>query len=222
MVYENYQFILEQIQKLRPENTPTLIAVSKKQPLTKITEALKSGISVFGENQIKEGIEKFSELKPNYPNLELHHIGPLQTGTLRKLFGIFSFAHGVGTKNGLEELIKQANSRQSKIKYFLQVNLSLEDTKSGFTVNELLSILRTLHTFRSDYAEFHGFMTMGPASGDLGITRSIFRELNQIRNDYAPNAKLSMGMSGDYLVAAEEGSDYIRVGSAIFGERIII
>lgn len=221
MVYENYQFILEQIKKIRPTNTPQLIAVSKKQPLSKIQEALSAGLRVFGENQIKEGIEKFSSLQNTFPNLELHHIGPVQSGSLRKLFGLFSFTHGVGSESSLEELIKQANTRKSKIKYLLQVNLSLEDTKSGFEKEGLLKILHSIPEYNSDYAEFHGLMTMGPSNGDLGITRSIFRELNKLRNEYVPNAKLSMGMSGDYLIAAEEGSDYIRVGSAIFGERIL-
>lgn len=221
MVHENYQFILEQIQKIRPTNTPRLIAVSKKQPLSKIEEALASGLRVFGENQIKEGIEKFSSIQNTFTDLELHHIGPVQSGTIRKLFGLFSFTHGVGSESSLEELVKQASARKSKIKYFLQVNLSLEDSKSGFEREHLLRILPSISKYNSDYAEFHGLMTMGPSNGDLGITRNIFRNLNQIRNEYVPNAKLSMGMSGDYLIAAEEGSDYIRVGSAIFGERIL-
>ena len=130
MVHENYQFILEQIQKIRPTNTPRLIAVSKKQPLSKIEEALTSGLRVFGENQIKEGIEKFSGLQNTYQDIELHHIGPVQSGSLRKLFGLFSFTHGVGSESSLEELFKQANARQSKIKYLLQVNLSLQNLVS--------------------------------------------------------------------------------------------
>jgi pyridoxal phosphate enzyme (YggS family) len=221
LIFENYQYILEQIKKIRPQNTPKLVAVSKKQPLLKIEEALLSGIRSFGENQVKEGIEKFSGLIETYPDIELHHIGPVQTGTVRKLFGLFAFTHGVGSENALEELVKQANARKSKIKYFLQVNLSLEDTKSGFEKLELLKILKSISRYNSDYALFYGLMTMGPTDGESISTRNVFKELNQIRFDYCPNAKLSMGMSGDYLIAAEEGSDYIRVGSAIFGERLI-
>ncbi len=221
MVKDNYQFIFEQIKKLRPENTPTLIAVSKKQPHVKIKDALIGGIRIFGENQIKEGIEKFQELIKVYPDIEIHHIGPVQTGTIRKLFGLFKFTHGVGSESALLELIKQANNRKVQIKYFLQVNLSLEDTKSGFEKKDLLAILQNISNYKSDFAEFHGLMTMGPSSGEPILTRNIFRQLNQIRNDFSPKAKLSMGMSGDYLIAAEEGSDYIRVGSAIFGERIM-
>lgn len=221
MIRENYEFILEQINKVRPENTPKLIAVSKKQPITKIQDALENGICFFGENQIKEGIEKFQGLTSVYPKLELHHIGPVQTGTIRKLFGLFSYTHGVGTKNALLELIKQANQRKTRIYFFLQANLTLEDTKSGFVVKELMEILNEIINISSEYAIFHGLMTMGPSSGEPVLTRKVFRELNQIRNDFCPTAKLSMGMSGDYLIAAEEGSDYIRVGSAIFGERIL-
>jgi uncharacterized pyridoxal phosphate-containing UPF0001 family protein len=86
LVKENYQFILDQIKKLRPENTPKLIAVSKKQPQEKITEALNGGIRCYGENQIKEGLDKFLPIQDKYPDLEIHHIGPVQSGTLRKLF----------------------------------------------------------------------------------------------------------------------------------------
>ena len=111
MINENYQFILEQIRKIRPQNTPKLIAVSKKQPLSKINEALNSGLRIFGENQIKEGIEKFSDLQTKFPDLELHHIGPVQSGNLRKLFGLFTYTHGVGSLSSLEELIKQAPTR---------------------------------------------------------------------------------------------------------------
>ncbi len=221
MIYENYQFIFEQLKKIRPENTPKLIAVSKKQPLSKIMEALNSGIQSFGENQIKEGIEKFETLQNTYPKLELHHIGPVQSGTLRKLFGLYSFTHGVGSENNLNELVKQANTRKVNIKYFLQVNLSLEDSKSGFERENLLKTITSIANYKSDYAEFYGLMTMGPSNSDLLRTRNIFRELNQIRNDHCPTKKLSMGMSGDYLIAAEEGSDYVRVGSAIFGDRIL-
>ena len=148
MVKENYQFIFEQIKKLRPENTPTLIAVSKKQPQEKIMEALKGSVRIFGENQIKEGIEKFQGLIDVYPDIEIHHIGPVQTGTIRKLFGLFTFTHGVGSENALLELIKQANNRKVQIKYFLQVNLSLEDTKSGFEKKDLLAILQNISNYK--------------------------------------------------------------------------
>jgi pyridoxal phosphate enzyme (YggS family) len=221
LVKENYQFILDQIKKLRPENTPKLIAVSKKQPQEKITEALNGGIRCYGENQIKEGLDKFLPIQDKYPDLEIHHIGPVQSGTLRKLFGLFSFTHGVGSESTLKELVNQANKRQVKIKYFLQANLSLEDTKSGFEKKELIEIIKSIDNYKSDFAEFHGLMTMGPSSGEAVLTRKIFKELNQIRNDFCPSARLSMGMSGDYPIAVEEGSDYIRVGSAIFGERIL-
>ncbi len=221
MVKENYQIIFDQIKRLRPENTPKLITVSKKQPQEKISEALDGGLRCFGENQIKEGIEKFQSLKEIYPDLDIHHIGPVQTGTIRKLFGLFAFTHGVGSENALVELIKQANSRKAQIKYFLQVNLSLEGTKSGFEKVNLLKVLKSISNYKSEFAEFHGLMTMGPSSGEPALTKKIFKELNQIRNEFCPSAKLSMGMSGDYQIAAEEGSDYIRVGSAIFGERIL-
>ena len=99
------------------------------------------------------------------------------------------------------------------------MNLSLEDSKSGFTKSEFISLIKNLSEYNTEFAKFHGFMTMGPESGDPILTRKIFQELALIRSEYSPDAKLSMGMSGDYKIALEEGSDYLRIGSAIFGNR---
>lgn len=210
---------MDEINLFRPSNPPQLIAVSKTYPKRIIQEAIESGISVFGENKITEALEKFSDLKIQNPSLEIHHIGPVQSGTLKKLFGVFSFTHGVGSLSSLKELCRVAQNKKTLIKYFLQVNLSLEDSKSGFTKSEIISLLQNLSEYNTEFSKFHGLMTMGPESADPIVTRKIFQELALIRTEYSPDAKLSMGMSGDYKIALEEGSDYLRIGSAIFGNR---
>lgn len=215
-IIKQYNQIRETINKLRPKNPPEIIAVSKKQPLEKIIEAHKSGIQKFGENYIQEAIEKFREL----PSVELHHIGPLQKNNIKKLFPLFSYTHGICSESVLIELNKQAEKRKHLIRFFLQANLTEETSKSGLKRVELIHLLKNISIYQNDYTKFIGLMTMGPSDENPLITRKTFRELYNIRNDYTDNAKLSMGMSGDYQIAIEEGSDYVRIGSLIFGERL--
>ena len=218
MYFDIYQNILDEIKSIRPKNPPNLIAVSKTYPTEVIHQAHKEGIQIFGENKIKEGIEKFSDLRKNN-KIELHHIGPLQTGTLKKLFGNFEFTHGVGSLSALFELKKQAEQKKILIHFFLQANLTDEDTKSGFEKKDLIEQIKIELDQRNQYCKFHGLMTMGPSDGNMEVTKNVFSTLNEIRIKYCPDQFLSMGMSGDYKIATENGSDYIRVGSAIFGKR---
>lgn len=217
-----YKAIVKQVKDIcRGMNrldVPEIIAVSKKHQVIK--EAIKSGIYLFGENKIQEAIEKFSPLKEEGLQFELHHIGPLQSGNLRKLFGLFSVTHGAGSISSLLELIKHAEKNKVMMKYFIQVNLTGEDSKSGMVKKDLLKFLPDLEKYKSEYCMPIGLMTIGPADQDIIRTRSVFRELKTIRDDFFPQGKLSMGMSGDYRIAIEEGSDFLRIGTAIFGERL--
>lgn len=215
-ITKNLEFIQSTLKKA---NKPiTLIAVSKTKPIELIEEAILAGQRVFGENKIKEGIEKFSGLKEKY-SLELHHLGPVQSGSSKKLFGIFDFTHGVSSLSSLENLQKESEKYKKLLKYFLQVNLTDEDSKNGFEESELLKILPSSSLYETEFLKLEGLMTMGPSSGEEKLTRQAFFRLNDIRNTFLPQAKLSMGMSGDYSLAIAEGTDYIRVGSLIFGER---
>jgi pyridoxal phosphate enzyme (YggS family) len=195
-----------------------LIAVSKTKPLSLIEEAIRANHLTFGENKIKEGIEKFQTLKENY-KISLHHLGPVQSGTARKLFGIFDYTHGVSSTSTLDGLLKDSEKIKKNLRYFLQVNLTGEDSKNGFSEKDLDSLLGKISHWESEFLRFEGLMTMGPTSEDPIQTRKVFAKLNQIRKEKIPTAKLSMGMSGDYPIALEEGSDYIRVGSLLFGSR---
>ncbi|MDV6236494.1 YggS family pyridoxal phosphate-dependent enzyme [Leptospira ellisii] len=219
-VAERYFRIQEELRNLRPDDPPVLIAVSKFQPLEKIKEAAEGGVIHFGENRIQEGLEKFAQWIRLEPNpLTLHHIGPVQSGTLRKLFSGYSYAHGVGTEGAIAELAARAQKEKKRIRFFLQANLTGENAKHGFAKRDLISILEKRETFSNPYCSLEGMMTMGPSDGDPVRTREVFRELRTIRENYYPAGKLSMGMSGDYRIALEEGSDFVRIGSAIFGER---
>lgn len=218
-ILQNFLRIQHEIEGINSSKKCRIISVSKKQPQKFVRDALNSGIKEFGENKIQEGIEKFLPLKEEGFELELHHIGPVQTGTLRKLFGVFSFTHGVTSESSLIALLKESEKRKKSIGYFLEANLTDERSKSGFSKDALCEILKRISEYQGEYCFFAGLMTMGPSDGNVTKTREVFRELNSIRNVYCPNAKCSMGMSGDYKIAVEEGSDIVRIGTAIFGQR---
>jgi pyridoxal phosphate enzyme (YggS family) len=212
--WENLQNRLSILQK-----QPQVIAVSKTKPISLIREACESKILTFGENRIQEAIEKFTPLQKEGIPFELHHIGPVQSGTLKKLFGLFRYTHGVGSLSTLEELSKKSEKVSSKLGFFLQVNLTQENSKHGFSEDEIINLLPRVSQFETEYLEFSGLMTIGPTNGDKEWTRKVFQKLFQIREAYCPGKKISMGMSGDFEIALEEGTDIIRVGSLLFGNR---
>ncbi len=103
--------------------------------------------------------------------------------------------------------------------FFLQVNLTQEDSKHGFSESEIINLLPRISQYETEHLEFSGLMTMGPTNEDKDLTRTVFRRLFQIREEYCVGKKISMGMSGDFEIALEEGTDIIRVGSLLFGTR---
>lgn len=214
---ENWKNLQAEVYQKNPN--VKIVAVSKTYPQEIVEQAISIGIFAFGENRIQEGIQKFQPLKEKGLQFELHHIGPLQTGTLKKLFGLFSFTHGVGSISSLEELSKQSQKQKHYLGFFLQVNLTEEPQKHGFSCSELLKFIPTIPKYETEFLKWEGLMTMGPTSEDPVLTRKVFAELQQIRKEYCPSKKLSMGMSGDYPIALEEGTDILRIGSKIFGKR---
>jgi pyridoxal phosphate enzyme (YggS family) len=211
------------LKKRFPDRSFTLIAVSKTKPYEIVREAYLQGIRNFGENYIPEAINKFSLLREEFPesrdSVTLHHIGPTQSGTIRKLFGIFQFTHGVGSFSSLSELSKRAEKEKIKIQFFLQCNLTKEDTKHGFLIEEILEKKDLLFGSENEFCKWVGFMGMGPSDGKEAGTKLAFQTLANLRNEHFPDKKLSMGMSGDFEWAMELGADYLRIGSMIFGER---
>ncbi len=217
-VQENLSRIRAELQIL--PYPPKLIAVSKKKPLNAVKDALLAGQKIFGENQIKEAIEKFSSLYESGTEFELHHLGKVQSGTLKKLFGFFHFTHGVCSESSLKELSRQSEKSKKSLSFFLEANLLDEQSKQGLNRMELLNILNKIRSYETDYLKFAGLMTMGPADENPTETKRAFSELRKIRDEFCPNSALSMGMSGDYKIAIEEKTDYIRIGTSIFGNRI--
>ena len=213
---------LQKIKNSIPKNV-TLVAVSKTKPITAIIEAYKAGQKIFGENKIQEMAQKYQELPKD---IEWHMIGHLQRNKVKYMASFVSLIHGVDSFKTLKEINKQASKHNRIINCLLQVKIAKEDTKFGLAYDDILQILNAEEFLNLKNIKIIGLMGMASFVEDKTIIRNEFKTLktyfNHLKNYSSDNFKLttiSMGMSGDYQIAIEEGSTLIRVGSAIFGER---
>jgi len=218
--------IAENINELR-EQLPSqvrLIAVSKTKPVSDLREAYDAGQRIFGENYVQELTEK-QPLLP--PDIEWHFIGHLQSNKVKYIAPFVQSIHGVDSFKLLKEISKQAVKNNRTIHCLLQVHIAKEESKFGFSADELRAELQTFDP--SDYPgiALAGLMGMASFTSDEALIRSEFKTLKQVFDELAsgpfnnlPSFKeLSMGMSSDWRIAVEEGSTLIRVGSSIFGRR---
>jgi len=213
---------LQKIKNSIPKNV-TLVAVSKTKPITAIIEAYEAGQKTFGENKIQEMAQKYQELPKD---IEWHMIGHLQRNKVKYMASFVSLIHGVDSFKTLKEINKQAFKHNRIINCLLQVKIAKEDTKFGLAYDDILQILNAEEFLNLKNIQIIGLMGMASFVEDKTIIRNEFKTLktyfNHLKNYSSDNFKpttISMGMSGDYQIAIEEGSTLIRVGSAIFGER---
>ncbi|KFC22014.1 YggS family pyridoxal phosphate-dependent enzyme [Epilithonimonas lactis] len=210
----NYQNILSQL----PENVK-LVTVSKTNPAEKIKEVYDLGQRAFGENKVQELLEK----QPVLPNdIEWHLIGHLQTNKVKFVAGFISMIESVDSEKLLKEIDKEALKNERKINVLLQVKIAKEETKFGLTVEEAKDIFNKFLNGNYPNIDIKGLMGMASFVDDetqireeFGVLKQLFDELSSLK----PLETLSMGMSGDFPLAIECGSNSVRVGSAIFGER---
>ena len=226
MIKENLKYIEDEIKKVCEKenidkNTCTLIAVSKTKPIELIKEAYDYGIRDFGENKVQEILEKYEQLPKD---IRWHMIGHLQTNKVKMILDKVEYIHSIDSLKLANVIDKEAKKKGIIVKGFLELNIVGEETKFGFSVEELNSIIEELAIFGN--LRIIGLMIVAPFVDIAEKNREIFKKMKKIAVDI--NAKkihnveiseLSMGMSGDYLVAIEEGSTFVRVGSSIFGER---
>ena len=190
-----------------------LIAVSKKQSKEKIIELLECGHRSFGENQIQEIESKWPAIKENFPDVNLSFIGSIQSRKVKKICELCDVIHSVDREK-IVKLISELKSQGMNIpKLFLQVNIGLESQKSGIHPNEVKDFIET--SLNKYHISFEGLMCLPPEGKD---PKEYFDKLKDLSFSNKLE-KLSMGMSGDYLIALESGTTHIRVGSSIFGER---
>ncbi|MEW6381820.1 MAG: YggS family pyridoxal phosphate-dependent enzyme [bacterium] len=224
-IKENWQRIKERIDRaaLRAGRSPeeiTLVAVSKKQSMEKIRQAVDAGARVLGENYVQEAQEKIP-LLTGYP-IEWHLIGHLQSNKVKLAVPLFTLIHTVDSLE-LARLISQRAQREGKIQSILiQINMAGEESKSGIAPQEAGEMAGQI--IKLPHLSLEGLMTIPPEVDDPEKVRPYFAGLRDVRdqlNRYLPSPlkTLSMGMSHDFEVAIEEGATLVRVGSAIFGPR---
>ncbi|MDA7803105.1 YggS family pyridoxal phosphate-dependent enzyme [Crocinitomix sp.] len=219
MIKENLQRIKSSIPA-----TVTLVAVSKTKPQALLEEAYAAGQRHFGENRVQELEWKFEALPKD---IQWHMIGHLQSKKVKKIAAFVHLIHGVDSFKLLTEINKQAEKFDRTIDCLLQFHIAQEATKFGFDMTEAEEMLNNPEFFALKNVRIVGVMGMATFTDNESIVRAEFTSLVEIFNDlksnqfkHAPYFKeISMGMSGDYLIAIEEGSTMVRVGSAIFGER---
>ncbi len=197
-------------------NKVTLVAVSKTKPNTDILEAYQAGQRIFGENKVQELAQKAGELPKD---IAWHMIGHLQTNKVKFIAPFVSLIHAVDSLKLLKEINKRAEQNNRIIDCLLQVHIATESSKFGFGINEVKSTLNQTKEFQN--IKIVGLMGMATFTYDTQQVAQEFKNLktvfDSIKNDHITT--LSMGMSGDYNLAIEQGSTMVRVGSAIFGHR---
>lgn len=228
-IKENIEVIKTKIEKAaincgRSADSVKLMAVSKFHPAESVIEALSAGQILFGENRVQEAGEKFPAILEQYPQTQLHMIGQLQSNKVKNAVKIAECIQSVDRKELLDEIEKQCSKIQKTIKILFEVHTG-EESKSGFKSIDALK--ETIDLFEKNYQHIIpcGFMTMAPFTDDETLIHKSFaslRELSEkLKTEYPalPFTELSMGMSGDFEIAVQEGSTLVRVGTAIFGER---
>jgi pyridoxal phosphate enzyme (YggS family) len=199
----------------RPEDSVKLLAVSKTFDARDISTFVKAGQNSFGESYIQEAKDKIPRVEGE---CDFHFIGHLQTNKARYAVKLFSTIHALDSLELAAELNKRLIAQELKLDCYVQVNVSHEISKSGIDSKDLPNFLDAL----SAYVAINpvGLMTMPPYDPDPELSRPYFRALYELREKYAPSLSgLSMGMSGDFEVAIEEGSTIVRIGSLLFGIR---
>ena len=198
----------------------TLVAVSKTNPVSAIQEAYNAGQRIFGENKIQEMVEKYEALPKD---IEWHMIGHLQSNKVKYMASFVHLIHGVDSFKKLEEINKQALKHNRIINCLLQIKIASEDTKFGLSLNELDDLVHSNQLNELKNIHIQGFMGMASFTDDEQQIKIEFdflkQQFDKLKTVLPDISILSMGMSGDYELAIECGSNMVRIGSSIFGSR---
>jgi pyridoxal phosphate enzyme (YggS family) len=215
---ENYQRLKKELGR-----SVALVAVSKTKPVSEILELYRLGHRDFGENYVQELVDKAAELPSD---IRWHFIGHLQSNKVKKIASFVHLIHGVDGPDLLWEINKQASKRGRVIDCLLQVHIADEQTKFGFYETELDDLVKNFYELAYNNVRICGLMGMATLTDDTDKIRSEFKYLKKLFNKHAAFGGwqssfnlISMGMSSDYSIAVQEGSNMVRVGSILFGER---
>ncbi len=210
---------LQKIKASLPEGV-TLVAISKTKPVSTIMEAYQAGHRVFGENKIQEMVAKWEEMPKD---VKWHMVGHVQTNKVKYMAPFVNLVHAVDSFKLLKEINKQAAKHDRVIRCLLQVKIAEEESKFGMGAQEAETLLQSDTLKELTHVSIEGLMGMATFTNDqeqlskeFGFLKSTFDQLQALHPSLCI---ISMGMSGDYLLAVEHGSTMVRVGSSIFGER---
>ena len=208
----------------RERGDVTLIAVSKTRPLSDLREAYEAGVRDFGENKVQELMDKIPEMPSD---IRWHMIGHLQRNKVKYIVGKVAMIHSVDSLRLAEEISKEAVRKNTEVDILIEINVSGEESKYGVPVAETPGLVEQIALLPAIHIK--GLMTIAPFTEDPEENRIFFRKLKQLSVDMGRKnidnvtmgflSVLSMGMTGDYAVAIEEGATCVRVGTGIFGER---
>ncbi len=219
MIKENILVVQNKISEVNEDTK--LIAVSKTKPVSMIWEAYEAGCRDFGENKVQELVEKYEQLPKD---IRWHMIGHLQRNKVKYIVDKAFLIHSVDSLKLAEEISKEAVKRNMVANILIEVNVSGEESKFGVSCEKTLELIQHISVLPGICVK--GLMTIAPFVENAEENRQFFLELRQlsvdIKNKKIDNVSmdiLSMGMTGDYIVAASEGAGYVRVGTGIFGER---
>lgn len=218
-IAENLKLIKDSL----PDNVK-LVAVSKTKPIETIMEAYRAGQLVFGENKVQELVQKYESLPKD---IEWHYIGHLQTNKVKYLAPFVSLIHAVDSIKLLNAINKEAQKSKRVIDCLLQFYIAKEETKFGLSLEEAHQILASPDFVALEHVRIAGVMGMATFTDDVEQIRNEFKTLKniftQLKEQYFTESEyfreISMGMSDDYLIAVEQGSTMVRIGSTIFGAR---
>lgn len=203
----------------RDPGSVTVVGVSKNHPPETVVAAAELGLTVFGESRLQEAKVKINQCPSR---LQWHMIGHLQSNKCRDAVGLFSMIQGVDSLALATELNRKADQAARTVRILIEVNVAGESTKFGYQPEALLEELDAINALRR--LELHGLMMIAPYTPTPERVRPYFRRLRELRQRCeqkmgVPLPHLSMGMSGDFEVAVEEGATMVRIGTALFGER---
>lgn len=196
----------------------TLVAASKGVGIDRVREGAEAGIRIFGENRVQEARAKFLEsrfLEEN-KSAAVHLIGPLQTNKVKQAVGFFSLIHSIDSIRLAEKVAQEAEKRRITQPVLIEVNVGAEATKRGISMKEAPELVTQVRKLAP--LSLEGLMTLPPFTSEPEGARPYFSMLRRLGEDLGLN-RFSMGMSADFEVAVEEGATWVRIGTAIFGER---
>ena len=191
---------------------PKIIAVSKTFKLENILPLIEYGHEDFGENKVQEAVDKWTDIKENKRNINLHLIGKLQSNKVKLAVKLFDYIHSLDSEKLAKKISDEQNKINKSMKIFIQVNIGEEDQKSGVNKNELHNLVNCCKNLGLDVV---GLMCIPPINSN---PEDYFKEMSVLNRNYN-FSELSMGMSSDYLKAIKNNATYLRIGSNIFGKR---